>query len=555
MKFIFPIFFLLGVSLLALTSVEGYHGYLLFAWMYGTFLGGFHYTLSVFTLEKVRIRHFSRAWGYVQGAKALPFLIGLPMTGYINHWSDSPKSGFYFSFVCVLVAAASLFVMDCFHNHKNNNRHDCKGEGVMTGGNNNNNLLAAEQMVLNEMMSDPGKISVGPPPSSVGGAQAALQMQNFLRCTCDHAHAPPPGAGSVIQDDAGPSVGSRRLSLNNGVEVIVDPEGGVQLLVDSAALSAGNSNCVVEDENLDDIEDKIMSFHEIREEEEEDEDVEVDGDDVDEDEDEEEGGIIIPKPELLPCISEENIFDNMDVDFFGDCIVLRHKNSSGLPPPQLQQLQQQQQLQPLPGIRKLRLASPEVIDSEDEEDLESSPGQSLKFRLLAYNGKGQLPSGGLSVSEPDLARLFISPDCGDSPLLGEAQQHPLAVAAAAAPTLLTVNPIQNGNLNRQKTWHHFKGATAVAAAAAAAAAAAGSALSQSQSQGLSGLSSSSSSSHEEQTPTPSSLVVNGLQIRVDEKPASPIIKKGEEEEDEKNGMRKKKKKKLGPIQEQLTSFV
>jgi uncharacterized membrane protein len=57
-----------GISILALISVEGYHGYLLFSWMFGIFFGGFEHTLKVFTFERVRVRHFSRGWGYVQGS-------------------------------------------------------------------------------------------------------------------------------------------------------------------------------------------------------------------------------------------------------------------------------------------------------------------------------------------------------------------------------------------------------------------------------------------------------------------------------------------------------
>ena len=45
-------FIILGISILALSSVQGYHGYLLFVWMYGTFLGAFHYVLKIFTFEK-----------------------------------------------------------------------------------------------------------------------------------------------------------------------------------------------------------------------------------------------------------------------------------------------------------------------------------------------------------------------------------------------------------------------------------------------------------------------------------------------------------------------
>jgi hypothetical protein len=72
---------LAGVSLLALSTVQGYHGYVLFVWLYGVCLGGFLYSLKMFTMERVRARYFTRAWGFVQGAEAIPVLLGVPITG------------------------------------------------------------------------------------------------------------------------------------------------------------------------------------------------------------------------------------------------------------------------------------------------------------------------------------------------------------------------------------------------------------------------------------------------------------------------------------------
>ncbi|RZB40804.1 monocarboxylate transporter 2, partial [Asbolus verrucosus] len=65
----------IGVSLLALSAVQGYHGYVLFVWLYGTCLGGYTYSLKMFALERVRGRHFTKAWSFIQGA-SLMFLVG-----------------------------------------------------------------------------------------------------------------------------------------------------------------------------------------------------------------------------------------------------------------------------------------------------------------------------------------------------------------------------------------------------------------------------------------------------------------------------------------------
>lgn len=60
--------------MLALSSVEGYHGYVLFAWMYGLCLGGFLYSMKMLTMERVRGRHFTKVWGKIlrnAGTKAI----------------------------------------------------------------------------------------------------------------------------------------------------------------------------------------------------------------------------------------------------------------------------------------------------------------------------------------------------------------------------------------------------------------------------------------------------------------------------------------------------
>ncbi|XP_073961544.1 monocarboxylate transporter 4-like [Choristoneura fumiferana] len=97
----------IGISMLALSSVEGYHGYVLFAWMYGLCLGGFLYSIKMLTMERIRGRHFAKVWGFVQGAEALPVIVGVPVTGYINQ--QAPRAGFYFSTAATLTGALLLF--------------------------------------------------------------------------------------------------------------------------------------------------------------------------------------------------------------------------------------------------------------------------------------------------------------------------------------------------------------------------------------------------------------------------------------------------------------
>ncbi|XP_076275366.1 monocarboxylate transporter 2-like [Rhynchophorus ferrugineus] len=123
----------IGISLLALSAVQGYHGYVLFVWLYGICLGGFTYSLKMFALERIRNKHFTKAWSFIQGAKSIPVLLGIPITGYINQ--TYPKAGYYFSFCTALIGASLMFLVGSRKDHNSlqaspancniNNLHEC----------------------------------------------------------------------------------------------------------------------------------------------------------------------------------------------------------------------------------------------------------------------------------------------------------------------------------------------------------------------------------------------------------------------------------------------
>lgn len=74
--------FMCGLCILALTAINGnYHGYVMFTWIYGIFCGGYHYSLKMYTYERVRARNFARTWGFVQCSQAIPIAIGVPISG------------------------------------------------------------------------------------------------------------------------------------------------------------------------------------------------------------------------------------------------------------------------------------------------------------------------------------------------------------------------------------------------------------------------------------------------------------------------------------------
>ncbi|XP_035919375.1 monocarboxylate transporter 8-like isoform X1 [Anopheles stephensi] len=128
--------FMCGVCILALTAVHGnYHGYVMFVWIYGIFCGGYHYSLKMYTYEKVRARNFARAWGFVQFAQAIPIALGVPISGYMNE-SGSGTAGYYFSSGCAIVGSVLMFLIDLHrrsvsrhkHTRANGTRHLCVSE-------------------------------------------------------------------------------------------------------------------------------------------------------------------------------------------------------------------------------------------------------------------------------------------------------------------------------------------------------------------------------------------------------------------------------------------
>ena len=81
-----------GITILALPTVQGYNGYAIFVWVYGIFIGGYNYALKMYVYQKVRARNFSWAWSYIQCSQAIPNLVGVSLTGYVNDATNS-KAG------------------------------------------------------------------------------------------------------------------------------------------------------------------------------------------------------------------------------------------------------------------------------------------------------------------------------------------------------------------------------------------------------------------------------------------------------------------------------
>ncbi|XP_077541425.1 monocarboxylate transporter 10-like isoform X2 [Haemaphysalis longicornis] len=119
--------FMISVSLLAFTALHQYHGYLLFVWIYGIFLGGYQYSLKMYTLEKVRARNFAKAWSFVQWSQSLPILVGVPLAGLLNQQFGS-RTGFYVASAFSFLGGLSLFFIDWHKKRarRGQQRSDCR---------------------------------------------------------------------------------------------------------------------------------------------------------------------------------------------------------------------------------------------------------------------------------------------------------------------------------------------------------------------------------------------------------------------------------------------
>ena len=100
-----------GLSIFSLTAVRGsYSGYVMFAWIYGVFNGGYAYTLKMYIYEKVRARNFARAWSFAQMAMGLGAVLGLPLATWLS--KDNSNLGYYFSASIVVIGGMLLSCVD-----------------------------------------------------------------------------------------------------------------------------------------------------------------------------------------------------------------------------------------------------------------------------------------------------------------------------------------------------------------------------------------------------------------------------------------------------------
>ncbi|XP_031623034.1 monocarboxylate transporter 1-like [Contarinia nasturtii] len=100
---------LVAISTLVISGIAGYTSLCVASWGYGVALGCYRYTLKMLALERVRAKHFTKAWGFIRCAESIPVLVGVPLTAYLN--DESHRYGRAGYFVCSASTAISAILM------------------------------------------------------------------------------------------------------------------------------------------------------------------------------------------------------------------------------------------------------------------------------------------------------------------------------------------------------------------------------------------------------------------------------------------------------------
>ncbi|KAH8238032.1 hypothetical protein KR032_011491 [Drosophila birchii] len=100
---------IVALAILFLSFVMGYTGLCILSWLYGIGLGGFQYSLKILALERIKLKHFSKAWGFIRGVESVPVLISVPLTSFLNDYSlKYGRAGYY---ICSAAAAISGIII------------------------------------------------------------------------------------------------------------------------------------------------------------------------------------------------------------------------------------------------------------------------------------------------------------------------------------------------------------------------------------------------------------------------------------------------------------
>ncbi|XP_065355383.1 uncharacterized protein LOC135949864 [Calliphora vicina] len=98
-----------ALSILFMSFVMGYKGLCILSGIYGVGFGGFRFSLKMLALERVKVK-FSKTWSFVRGIEAIPVLISVPLTIFLNDYSlKYGRAGYYICSAAAAIAAIIIF--------------------------------------------------------------------------------------------------------------------------------------------------------------------------------------------------------------------------------------------------------------------------------------------------------------------------------------------------------------------------------------------------------------------------------------------------------------
>lgn len=108
----------------------GYKGLCILAGIYGVGFGGFRFSLKMLALERVKVK-FSKTWSFIRGIEAIPVLISVPLTIFLNDYSlKYGRAGYYICSAAAAIAAIIIFFIGySSYPHNPSQRSNMNGSG------------------------------------------------------------------------------------------------------------------------------------------------------------------------------------------------------------------------------------------------------------------------------------------------------------------------------------------------------------------------------------------------------------------------------------------
>lgn len=171
------------MSILFMSFVMGYKNLCILSGLYGVGFGGFRFSFKMLALECIKT-NFSKIWSYIHGAEAMPILISVPLTIFLNDYSMKyGRAGYYICSAAAAIAAITLFFInhstpqyrEYYHYH-----HTAPLTNEIKSHFNENGMAIRERSMSNQHMHLRRQNC-----TNIGQrTECDLEFQNFLNRSC-----------------------------------------------------------------------------------------------------------------------------------------------------------------------------------------------------------------------------------------------------------------------------------------------------------------------------------------------------------------------------------